>query len=436
MIKTFNYKREEKINPNVGIMSFQHFNGEELYSDIIVKPENKMCETENVECYPVPDYVPQNGRAEGYYPDASVAYIRPLWKEFEPEQGVYNYDFIEDFLRRADEHGQTVCFRLIAHSTREEDDVPDWLKKLIPCPERPAGKRVKDSPTDHLFIELFCKAVRKIGERFDSDPRLAFVDISIPGAWGEGYKLELFGDEVIWEMTKAYIDAFPTTHLMGQQARPMLLHKAREYKKVGVRGDGYGEPHHINEFYPANIEKVKDVWKDSPVSFESYWWLGEWQRKGWDFDERIELSLKWHASTFNAKSIPIPFEWKEKTDEWNARMGYHYTIRSVEYPDVASEKLSVKLHMANIGVAPIYDKVALKLKLKNAENEYEFDTKEDLLKWLPGEYDNEYAIDLNGVKAGKYSLQVGVIWEGKTVYLATDAIRDGKYYELGNIEIK
>ncbi len=436
MFKQFAYKREERINPNMGIMSFQHFNGEEIYSDIIVRPENNMLETENVECYPVPDYVPQNGRAEGYYPDASVAYIRALWKEFEPEQGVYNYDFIEDFLKKADEHGQTVCFRLIAHSTREEDDVPDWLKKLIPCPARPTGMRVKDSPTDHLFIELFCKAVKKIGERFDSDPRLAFVDISIPGAWGEGHNLELYGDAVIWEMIKTYIDAFPTTHLMGQQARPNLLHKAREYRNVGVRGDGYGEPYHVSTHYPPNIERVKEVWKDSPVSFEAYWWLGEWKRKGWDIDWLIDLSLKWHMSSFNAKSIPIPFEWQEKVDEWNARMGYHYTIKSVEYEEKASGKLPVTLSMANIGVAPIYDKVALKIRLKNSEGEYTFDTNEDLMTWLPGDYTVKTDIVLDGVKSGTYSLEVGVIWEGKTVYLATTAQRDGAYYVLGDVVVE
>ncbi len=435
MRKTFNYQREEKINPNIGIMSFQHFNGEEIYSDIVVKPENNMTETENVECYPVPDYVPQNGRQEGYYPDASVVYIRSLWKEFEPEQGVYNYDFIEDFLRKADEHNQTVCFRLIGHSTRACDDVPDWLKKLIPCPERPEGKRVKDSPTDHLYVELFCKAIRKIGERFDSDPRLAYVDISVPGAWGEGHKLELFGDEVIWEMFETYIEAFPTTTLMGQVGLPHLLHKTRERRKIGVRGDGYGSPHHTEELYPPKMEKVADFWKDSPISFESFWWIGEWQRQGWDYDRLIELSLGWHISTFNAKSIPIPFEWKEKTDYWNSKMGYHYTIKEADFPEKTDKPFEVKLSMANVGVAPIYDKVALKIRLKNSENEYVFDTNEDLLKWLPGDYNTTTTIDTKGIASGSYSLQVGVIWEGKTVYLATDAKRDENYYVLGEIVI-
>ena len=79
--RTFGVCREHGQNPYSGIMSFQHFRGEKLYSDIVVKPENNFCETENVECYPIPNDVPQNGREEGYYPDNTVAYIRVLWKE-------------------------------------------------------------------------------------------------------------------------------------------------------------------------------------------------------------------------------------------------------------------------------------------------------------------------------------------------------------------
>ena len=87
MIYQFKYKREAKQNPYIGFVSFQHFRNDELYSDLIVKPENNMTETEHVECYPVPDYVEEKGRAQGYYPDSSVVYIRILWKEFEPIEG-------------------------------------------------------------------------------------------------------------------------------------------------------------------------------------------------------------------------------------------------------------------------------------------------------------------------------------------------------------
>ena len=68
MKKQFEYKREKGCNPFIGFTSFQHLNNEELYSDLIVKPENNLTETEHVECYPIPYYVQQNGRKEGYYP--------------------------------------------------------------------------------------------------------------------------------------------------------------------------------------------------------------------------------------------------------------------------------------------------------------------------------------------------------------------------------
>lgn len=425
----FNYKREEKVNFNVGLMSFQHFDGEKLYADLVVSPDRNMTETENVECYPVSAGAIEIERDEGYYPRASVVYIRTLWKEFEPRRNEYNYGFIEEILKKAEEKGQVVAFRLMAHSTRAEDDVPDWLKELIPCPERPEGMRVKDSPTDHLFIELFCKAIRAFGARFDGDPRLASVDISVPGAWGEGHKLEEFGDAVIWEMVESYLDAFPTTQLMCQVGLPEILHKARERRNVGVRGDGYGEPYHTNEHYPVKMSRVEGVWKVAPVSFESYWWLGEWQRKGWDIDALIEKSLSWHISTFNAKSMPVPPEWREKIDGWVDKMGYHYTVRWSE-----CDGACIKVALSNVGVAPIYQKLPLVIRLRGKKT-YDFDTGYDLTLALPGEFEVDFPLDLTQIDRGEYSVELGIVHSQGNLYLATDIPRtpDG-FYPIGRIE--
>ena len=324
--RTFNVKAEEGQNPYIGICSFQHFRDEPLYSDCIVLPENNYCETEHYECYPIPDYVEQNGRSEGYYPDTSVAYMRVLWKEFEPQRGVYNYDFIQDILDKAKAHGQTVMFRLIAHSTRESDDVPDWLKELIDCPARPEGKRVKDSPTDPLFLELFTQAVRKLGERFDSNPTLDVMDISLPGSWGEGHNLHLYSPESLKNIVDTYLEVFKNTQLMGQISRPELLHYANNFADVGWRGDGLGSPKHNTDIYPPKFLQNTDLWMRAPVSFEAYWWLGEWKRKGWSIDDVIDYTLKVHISSFNPKSLPIPFEWKDKIDYWLSKMGYHFAL--------------------------------------------------------------------------------------------------------------
>ena len=118
MIKKFEPLQEVLSNPYIGFTSFQHFRDEKLYSDCVAgRPGIAGTETENYECYPVPDGVDENGREQGYYPDTTVAYIRILWKEFEPKQGQYNYAFVESIIKKARQKEQTLMFRLMPHST-------------------------------------------------------------------------------------------------------------------------------------------------------------------------------------------------------------------------------------------------------------------------------------------------------------------------------
>ena len=442
----FNYKREEGQNPYSGIMSFQHFRGEKMYSDIVVRPEANRTETERVECYPVSADAEERGREQGYYPDTSIVYIRILWKEFEPERGKYNYKFIEDILEKARSHGQTLLFRLMAHSTRASDDVPDWLKELIPCPERPDGVREKASPKDPLFLDLFLQAVRKFGERFDSDPTLDGIDISLPGAWGEGYQLDQYPDNTLERIVDVYTDVFKNTQLIGQASRPNLIRYGERTTTVGWRGDGLGEPEHTFEKYPEKVERISEVWMRAPVSFESYWWLCEWQRQGWDIDRIIECTLSWHLSSFNPKSMPIPMEWKDKIDAWVAKMGYHFSISEAEFSDSVAqgEELSLSLSIENVGVAPIYKSLPLAARLRGEGGECVAFSDADIKKWLPGEHKTALTIKTDALKAGSYSLEIAILKskseedrspEVPFVYLATDAERVGGFYKLAEVKI-
>ena len=440
MKKHFHYQKESKQNPYIGFTSFQHFRNDELYSDLIVKPENNMTETEHVECYPVPAYVEEKGRAQGYYPDASVVYIRILWKEFEPEEGVYRYEFIEDILRKARENEQTVMFRIMQHSTRESDDVPDWLKAKIKCPARPEGERVKDCPKDPKFLEYFGRAVRAFGERFDSDPTLAFMDISLPGSWGEGSHVDWFTQEDLAKFVDIYTDVFKNTRLIGQTCIPWLVHHSNEKTSMGWRADCIGRPYLTYEILPPKVEEMGDIWKKGHVSFEAYWWLGEWQRQGWDLDKIMETLLSWHVSTFNAKSLPIPWEWKDKIDDWVAKMGYHFVINEVETETSVKrgEKLTIKLVIDNVGVAPIYHKLPLYIRLKNEKFQKDFETDIDIRKWVDGKYEEKIVLKIpEELLVGEYELQIGIGGkEEPSVVFACDASQDGEYSILTNLNVK
>jgi len=436
----FSYKREEGQNPYTGIMSFQHFRGEKMYSDIVVRPEANFCETERVECYPPSPDAEERTRDEGYYPANTVVYIRVLWREFEPERGRYNYDFIDSILAEAKSHGQTLIFRLMAHSTRASDDVPEWLRSLVECPLRPDGERVKDSPTDPLFLDLFLDAVKALGERYDSDPWFDAIDISLPGAWGEGHNLHLYPANTLKRIVDVYLKAFPNTQLLTQASRPELLRYGEKRASIGWRGDGLGEPTHTFGAYPERIAKISDVWRKAPVSFESYWWLGEWERRGWDIDRIIEQTLAWHITSFNPKSMPIPEKWREKVDHWISRMGYHICPTAFSYPDEAhpSDKLSFSLSVSNLGVAPIYKPMKLKMRLRSDKDSFVFDTPLDVRRWLPGEYEEQLSLELPpDIPEGEYSLELAIVCElFPVVYLACSAERYGAFYKMGDIRVK
>ncbi len=444
MKKVFSYSKEAFDNPYMGFNTFQHFKGEKLYSDIIVDPKNNMTETEHIECYPIPGYVEQRGREQGYHPDGNVAYIRILWKDFEPQPMEYHFDFVEQILNDAKAHGQTVMFRLMAHSTRKEDDVPEWLKKIVDCPERPDGMRVKDSPTDPEFLRLFARAIRALGERFDKNPTLDIVDLSLPGSWGEGHNVELYSMDDLKELMDAYIEAFPNTMFISQVIVPELVSYINTKHKVGWRADGIGTQMHTYQYYPEKLAQIPEqdvLWKTAPVAFESYWWLGEWHRREWDVETIFQKLLDWHATYFNAKSLPIPETMREKVDRFISKMGYHYGIAELELPEEVScgECVSVHYTVKNYGVAPIYHNVATCWKLTGEDGcSYEFRTENDTRQWMPGETRLTDELPLpQELKPGKYALSFGIGDEtAPVIYLCNDLERNGKYYKVAELIIK
>lgn len=440
MIKNFKEKTGVIYNPYMGIVSFNHFRDEKLYSDCVTGITTGLatCETENYECYPVPDGVEEKGREQGYFPDTTVAYIRILWKEFEPKQGEYNYALVQDILDKAKARNQTVMFRLMPHSTCARDDVPDWLKEIMDCPARPDGMRVKDSPTDPRYLKLFGQAIEKLGERFDKNPTLDCVDVSLGGAWGEGH--QGFPEEDEKALMDIYVRVFPCTKLLGQCSNTNMLNYLYDKRPIGWRSDGTGNPKHTHIWFPSYYPEIKNEhWKTAPISFESYWWVSEWFRQGWDLDEIIQFTLSHHISTFNTKSFPIQYEWKEKIEYWLTKMGYRFFLKELSYPESvqAGEKAQFAFIVENKGVAPIYNALPLTLRLKNESQEAVFTTDIDVRKWLPGEHKEQVELLIpSDLQSGSYQLQMRIGGgELPFVQLASETPMDGEYAVLTTLTV-
>ena len=119
-------------------------------------------------------------------------------------------------------------------------------------------------------------------------------------------------------------------------------------------------------------------------------------------------------------------------------MGYRFVIREVEYPESVKvgERAEISLKIENVGVAPIYNKLPLKLRIKGVKTQ-EYITDIDITKWLPGEYTETVCLDIpNDIDVGEYELQIAIGGGDKpSVAFANELAQDDDYFVFGKVSI-
>lgn len=423
-------------NPFIGFVSFNHFRGDPLFSETSAEDGWKK------ERYPLYDHVEEKGNLTGWHPESQMAYIRILWKDFEPTEGCYRYELLDDIFTKAREHKQYVMLRLMPHTTRSTEDVPDWLRKQIECPVRHDEDRIKDSPADPLFFEKLAMAVRALAIHCDNDPVLYAMDISLSGAWGEGHNYHLMPETSIRLLLDTYTQYFPNTHLFGQICAPELNEYCRHTHPIGWRADGYGEPYHMQDYLPKRIYPLMaDYWKESPISCEAFWYMSEWEHQGWDIDELADQAIRWHISLFNNKYSPIPYKWYPSIQKLLLSMGYRFAIRSFECPLEAQpgESIALFMRMENRGNAPIYNRIPFFVRFKNVNHTAICRTDLDITRWMPGDTLEHFSVAIpRSLTSGTYQVEVRIgtsYPEAPLVRMAMDAVMDDDWYIMTRMDV-
>jgi hypothetical protein len=437
------------LNPGMGFMTFQRFNGDDL---------NEVRWTEG---FPI-EYQEFDGDLTNKdYPSTTIAYWRIYWKFMEPEMGKYSWDMLDRALETARSRGQTLLLRIAPYGTGEERDVPAWYREMV-GPNRdwkynnPVNKWVVD-PEDPRYAQYFGGMIRALGERYDGHPDFEAIDLSIVGAWGEGAGSELLSQQAREALVDAYTESFHKTPIIALLMDKETNTYANSKISVGWRVDCIGDLGfwadeqngwtHMYDFYPQEIirEGVRDSWKTSPLSFEICGTFSSWKdREGYDRDDVSYIfneTLKWHMSSFNAKSSPVPEEWKDLVDDWLKKMGYRLALRRLSYPDKVNRngKLPFESWWENKGVAPCYKDFTMALRLRSGRHEVVLPTTADIREWLPGDniYDNAVFVPAD-LPAGQYDVDVAIVdrWHFEPrVKLAIEGRREDGWYRLGQITI-
>ena len=437
-------------NPGIGFMTFQRFNGDELNKG------SKWTEGEPIV------YQDFDGNLENKnHPMTTIAYFRVYWKYVEPEMQEYNWAMIDKALKTAHERGQTLLLRIAPYGQDASRDVPDWYRKIVGgreewLPNDRKGWRV--DAEDPRYAQHFGKIIAELGRRYDGHPDFEAVDLSIVGFWGEGRGSGMLTDKTRKALVNAYTDNFKETPLI------MLLTDSKTNKyglsqaNVGWRVDCIGDLDfwadeqdgwtHMYRAYPWGIiqKGIKDAWEKAPVSLEICGTMTRWkEEQGYtkeQVDYIIDETLKWHISSFNAKSSAVPPEWQPHVDRWLKKMGYRFVLRNFAFPEYVkpNEKFLFKSWWENKGVAPCYKKFQLAIRLKGKKRTQVLLTKADITTWLPGDtiYDDSVFIPFD-MPVGEYEFQVGIVDDQtKTpkVKLAIEGRDKDGWYTISKIEVR
>ena len=439
------------INPGIGFTTFQMFNGDNLpFHDVLNESD-------------ITIYGRRGKSGNKNHPLTSIAYFRINWRFIEPEPGRYRWDFIDGLLDLAHKHRQTLMLRISPYRNEDGikpgDDVPDWYRKMVGPETKFASYKWAVDPEDPRYAQYFGAMIRALGERYDGHPDLEAVDVSILGSAGEGGGAELLKEQTMQNLIDPYIESFKKTSLLS------LIHgkKQIDYLKLnsipplGWRQDCLGDLDfwaaeqdgwtHMYDYYPQTIidYNMQDVWKKGPVSFEICGFFDTWDSRRKYSDKQVQYiidqSLKWHISSFNAKSSALPKKWEPMIDDWLKKMGYRFVLRRFSYPATVRKngKLSFESWWENKGVAPCYkDNYQLAIRLKNDKHSEVFTTEARIKDWLPGDNLYNNAVFPQTLPEGEYEIQIAIVNKqsrDRTINLAIEGKLPDGWYHLGKIVI-
>lgn len=400
----------------------------------------------------------------------SLVYTYVSWKEIEPVKGVFNWNIIEtdnkfDYWHN---NGKKVILRIVSDYPRASShtDIPDWLYNEMSQDgtsynSSDIGQGFSPNYNNSIFGANHQRLLKALAERYDNDPRVAFIQLGSLGHWGEWHTWPwspssgVFpGIDIQNEYMQNYLDGFSNKIISVR--RPFAL--ARD-NYTGLFNDMLGEKYATNEFiswfnygYVDDQGKsvhphMKDFWKYAPSAGEFAYGNATQYLETSTIDETLRQVKDSHTSWLGPCSPPSELvagcPQQANLDKMLKTMGYRFVLESMTYENQVKQGSNLKVDMVwkNKGVAPFYYKWPLELSLSDTNGNIvaRTITIEDIRTWLPGSKSISQNLNIpSSLPDGTYNICISILdpsTDSPGVQLAIGNRRNDGRYTLGSLSI-
>lgn len=317
-------------------------------------------------------------------------YIR--WNQLENSEGDTTQkiiDFCNDQWAGIEEQGIKVIPRVYL----------DWDKKTG-NEHWPADMTSRDFSSEQ-FKQRLVRLIHRLGEVWDNDPRVAWVQMGIIGFWGEHHN-----PHPSKEIQKLMGDAFSAAFTN----KKVLVRHATEFTdyEFGIYWDSWAHIQQVNnKHHGAGIERLNNTterWKTCPIEGETAYNWGRWKTQPGDDPNDtladpvhreflIDTIRKLHCTGLGwiADYDQSNEEVRAGAEEVQKAFGYRFVIeqfscsRRIDPGGV----LNLEFSVINTGSAPFYEDWPLEFSLLNPETYEPVWTtileNVDIRQWLPGD---------------------------------------------------
>ncbi len=304
------------------------------------------------------------------FPGLSTVYLRVPWSFIEPEEGKYNWELLDTPAQRWIQEGKKVAFRITATENWMRSGTPTWVFSAGAKSYEVDGY-LEPEYDDPIFLEKAENFLKKMAERYDTNPNVAFVDIGFFGMWGEGHTVmttPIHGRSWGFETQKKYVDMYVKyfTHtqlcISDDFAGPYtegvhfdIIDYALS-KGVTLRDDSILVEKAPHQWYHSEMAQL--FWPTMPVVLEHEHYENSVQNGAWNQELLLQAVEEYHASYMSIHTWPrlLLENNLDIINRINLRLGYRLQVPEIEWPRkvVKNQSFSIRSKWKNTGVAPCY----------------------------------------------------------------------------------